>query len=168
MSPPRASYEMKDEAIEMMEEVTGVRLPEGYRRLLADEADRVGSDGEVTRDAAVLVRMNQEFREDCPYGFRWEDGFWWMGDDGAGGFYFIDLRGGGSRVYYVDHENAAESIDDEARISAWDFEAFVAEVRENDERTARMDAEIRAMVAGRKWWQFWIPKEWPPAKGVKR
>ncbi|MGI9242270.1 MAG: hypothetical protein ACR2RV_15840 [Verrucomicrobiales bacterium] len=113
-------------------------------------------------DAVRLSRANQECRDEDPWGFPWEANYWRVGGDGAGGFYFIDTQEDRATVYFCDHEDIPSSIGDLQRISVTPFDEFIGDLEQLEKDMEKWDEEMREAVANRKWWQFWIPRQWPP------
>jgi hypothetical protein len=151
----------QDEAFSL-EAQFGIQFPPEYRRAVTDACPFRGPTEELDTDAESLRKTNEGFRGTEPWGFPWKLHYWCIGGDGAGGFYFIDTKEHPISVYYCDHEDMPTSIEDTDHIHVATFEEFVREVQEGEDEMEKWDAHMRERVASRRWWQFWIPKQWPP------
>ena len=134
----------------------------GYRGAVTDAYPFSGATEELDTSAASLRKSNEGCREEDPWEFPWKPNYWCIGGDGAGGFYFIDTDQDDSTVYFCDHEDMPTSIEDLDRISVTTFQEFVDDVQRLEEDLEKWDEEMKESVANRKWWQFWIPRQWPP------
>ena len=152
-----------DEASDL--EVTfGLTFPEVYRDAITDR-NSIRTDA-LDVDAQSLRESNEGCLKDDPWGFPWKPNYWLIGGDGAGGFYFIDTYRDDSKVYYCDHEDMATSIEDLGRIGIDSFDDFLVDLEQAEKYVERYNEEMKGRVANRKWWHFWIPREWPlPPKG---
>lgn len=117
---------------------------------------------ELMNSESHLRENNTAFRNQDRWGFRWEDRFWWIGGDGAGGVYFINTEEETSDVYYCDHEDPAKDFDDGDRLFSSDIGSHLSDIVELEQEMERHDAQMKVSVANRRWWQFWIPRSWPP------
>ncbi len=147
----------------------GVTFPVAYREAITDGYPFADTVEELDADAESLRSSNKGCRNDAPWGFPWKLQYWCIGGDGAGGFYFIDTLQDDSTVYYCDHEDMPDSINDPDRISGISFQEFIENVRQLEEDFENWERQMCERVANRKWWQFWVPREWPPKpKGITR
>ena len=151
----------QDEASQLEAEFE-ITFPAAYRGAVTNGYPFCAATEELDTDAESLRLSNQGCRESDPWGFPWRKNYWCIGGDGAGGFYFIDTQQGDSTVYYCDHEDMPTAIDDIDRISVISFQEFIGEVRQLEKDMAKWDEEMKERVANRKWWQVWIPRQWPP------
>jgi len=145
-----------------LESEFGVRFPRGYRKAVTDGYPFSIPSEELSDDAESLRIFNTDCREEDPWGFPWRPDYWMTGGDGLGGFYFIDTREPDSRVFYCDHENMPSSMEDTERIAVLPFSEFLDEIAAVQEEMALWENDWQQRVANRRWWQFWIPRQWPP------
>lgn len=138
-----------------------IRFPAVYRNAITDACPFSRHTEELDTEFKSLQQTNQEFRQEDPWGFPWQPHYWCIGGDGSGGFYFIDTQQDDATVYYCDHEAMPESIDDVDSISVKSFEEFIDDVLQLELDFQQWNAEMKQRVANRKWWQFWIPRQWP-------
>ncbi len=54
------------------------------------------------------------------------------------------------------------SIEDIEHISVASFQEFINDIKQLEQDMTKWDEEVRERVTNRKWWQFWIPRQWPP------
>ena len=155
---------MTREQTSILEREFSVILPADYVSAVTDSYPFAEPSYQLETDFESLRRDNLGSREDHPWGFPWSDDYWMIGDDGAGGFYFINTADGSTTVYYCDHEDMPSSIDDTDHIHVSSFSDFIAEGIEMDEWAAEQDRKMNEKVASRRWWQFWVPKTWPPKR----
>jgi hypothetical protein len=151
----------RDEASQLEAEF-GIVFPQVYREAITDSYPFSEATEELDTDAGSLRQSNQECRRENPWGFPWRTTYWCIGGDGAGGFYFIDTKQDDSTVYYCDHEDMPSSIEDVDHISITPFSEFIEEVKQLEKDMVKWEEEMKTKVANRKWWQFWIPRQWPP------
>lgn len=137
-------------------------LPEGYVRVIGGSTARRLGAMALETDASRLKEANEGHRRDCPWGFEWRSSFWWIGEDGAGGFYFIDTAEGSSTVYYFDCESSPLRFKDRSLFSPSEIDRHVASEEEMESEMLRRDEAMTSRVSRRRWWQFWLPKAWPP------
>ena len=148
----------------LLEAEFGVHFPSSYRRALTDLHPFTSPTRELDSDPVSLKLSNTAFRKTAPYGFPWQPAYWCIGDDGAGGFYFVNTSQDDSTVFYCDHEDMPESMDDEERLGVRPFAEFIQEVLYRKEQMRQWEEEMKSRVANRRWWQFWIPRQWPPKR----
>lgn len=153
----------RDEASQLEAEFE-VTFPVAYRDAVTDAYPFGAATEELDTDPESLRTSNQGCRKEDPWGFPWKQNYWCIGGDRAGGFYFIDTRQSDSTVYYCDHEDMPASIEDLDHISVTSFQEFIDDVNQLEKDMAKWDEEMKERVAHRKWWQFWIPKQWPPKR----
>ena len=151
----------RDEASQLEAEF-GIAFPRLYRDAITDTYPFSESTEELDTDAGSLRRSNQGCRKENPWGFPWRTNYWCIGGDGAGGFYFIDTHQDDSTVYYCDHEDMPSSIEDVDHISITPFPEFVDDVQQLERDMEKWEEDMKVRVANRKWWQIWIPRQWPP------
>jgi|GEM_PF-3558265 len=151
----------QDEASQL-EADFGVTFPAAYRDAVKNAYPFTDATEELDTDAESLRKSNKRCREEDPWGFPWKPHYWCIGGDGAGGFYFINTQQDDSTVYFCDHEDMAASIEDLDHISVMSFSEFVAYIQQLEKDVEKWDEEMQERVANRKWWQFWIPRQWPP------
>ncbi|MEM1028575.1 MAG: hypothetical protein AAGJ38_10870, partial [Planctomycetota bacterium] len=106
---------MKLEDVDVIEDQFEVKLPSDYRIFLVDYPFATDNE-ELTANLEELVKTNLGLRNDKPWGFSWERRFWWCGSDGSGGIYFLDCNQNDSMIYYLDHENPADVIQDQEKL----------------------------------------------------
>ena len=147
-----------------LESEFGIHFPSAYRHAVTDSYPFTDETEEFDTDPTSLRTSNAECRSTSPWGFPWKPEYWCIGGDGAGGFYFIDTSKDDSTVYYCDHEDMPESMDDEERLSVTPFPEFIQEVLDGKEHMKQWREEMKNRVASRRWWQFWIPRQWPPQR----
>ncbi len=152
---------MNDEQIANLESEFGIRFPVEYRDNLHAYAF-AGDTEEFTADVSVLSECNHGIRAEPPWGFQWEDRFWWVGGDGSGGLFFINCQDEPCRVYYLDHENPAESFADQSCLKPRLLTEFISDLRQAESEWEEVRQRLLKRIAERRWWQFWIPKL-PPA-----
>lgn len=155
---------MNQTAAATLESEFGISFPTAYRQAVTDCYPFTEEAEELDLDPNRLRASNAECRTTPPWGFPWQSDYWRIGGDGAGGFYFIDTSKDDSTVYYCDHEDMPESMDDAERLHVTPFAEFIEEVREAANKLARWEEQMKIKVAKRKWWQFWIPRQWPPKR----
>lgn len=153
---------MNTQDIAVLEEQFKITLPEDYASVVTGEVAAQLSAMALEVDPAILREANENHRKDCPWGFAWRDSFWWIGEDGAGGFYFIDTEEKTSTVYYFDHESSPLTFDDREPFYPSDIGNHVSDEVEIEAEMKVHDRRMALRVAERKWWQFWVPKVWPP------
>ena len=141
----------------------GLKFPAAYLRAITDSYPFTEPKEELWDEPHLLRESNDYFRKEKPWGFAWEPHFWKIGGDGGGGFYFINSRETANDVYYVDHEAPARNIEDSENLSVTSFQEFIGEVFELEKEMQKFESEMTQSAANRKWWQFWIPRQWPPA-----
>lgn len=120
-----------------------------------------GSIEELTANVSVLSDFNHSLRGESPWGFPWEAQFWWVGGDGSGGLFFINCKEEPCRIYYLDHEDPAESFTDQPRLKPRLLTEFICELFEVESEFEQERQRRVKRIAERRWWQFWIPKS-PP------
>jgi len=150
-----------DEATKL-ERDFGVTFPTEYRDAITDRYPFADETVELDDDAESLRTSNEQCRGEAPWGFPWEPHYWCIGGDGAGGFYFVNTLQDEATVYYCDHEDMPESIIDLDRIGVHSFREFVEDIKQREKDVAAWERERRERVENRRWWQFWIPRRWPP------
>ena len=155
---------MTSDEANQLEREFNIIFPAWYRAAVTDHFPFEQPGEEFTNVVEDLRISNQGCRKSDPWGFKWQDHFWWIGDDGSGGFYFIDTSESDSTIYSFDHEAPARSMNDREKLVPQTFDDFVNEVLSAEEDFARWEIAMRAKVAARKWWQIWIPREWPPRR----
>ena len=153
----------RDEASKL-EQDFGVTFPAVYRDAITDAYPFSDATEELDIDAESLRQSNEGCRKEDPWGFPWRPHYWCIGGDGAGGFYFINTQQNDAAVYYCDHEDPPKSIDDRDRISVTSFDEFIDDLRRQEKDMEGWEEEMKERVANRKWWQFWIPRQWPPKR----
>lgn len=149
-----------DDALQLEAEFE-VKFPVAYRGAVTDAYPFGDVTEELDTDAESLRRSNHGCRKEDPWGFAWKKNYWCIGGDGAGGFYFIDTQQSDSTVYYCDHEGMPTSIEDVDHIIVSSFQEFIDDIKQLEQDIAKWDEEMKERVTSRKWWQFWIPRQWP-------
>ena len=92
----------------------------------------------------------------------WKKHYWRIGGDGVGGFNIIDTFSDEDKVYYFDHEDCGETLDDH-RVTTYELQEIVDNANNlhreiiEEEQLANDLREKR--IKNRKWWQLWISKE---------
>jgi len=153
----------QDEAA-TLESKFGIHFPSAYRHAVTDSYPFTDETEELDTNPTSLRTSNAEYRLTPPWGFPWKLEYWCIGGDGAGGFYFIDTSKDDSTVYYCDHEDMPESMDDTDRLHTTPFTEFVDYVRDLAKKLEQWNEQMKTKVAKRMWWQFWIPRQWPPKR----
>ena len=151
---------MTHEEARQLEDEFKILLPARYRNAARFDP-HCGPMEEFATSAEDLRISNLGCRERNPWGFQWEDRFWWIGGDGSGGLYFIDTSDADVIVYYLDHEMPARSIEDREELVPQPLYDFLNDTVGGEKAEAASDRIMQTRVAARKWWQFWIPREWP-------
>jgi hypothetical protein len=116
---------MDEGAIAELEARIGLKFPTGYRNALLSCGIDPSSE-EFCRIPAELIRSNDGLREFAPPELGWSGNHWWIGDDGSGGFHFLDLTDPESTVLYYDHEVPPEHPNDRERLKPQTLDAFLA------------------------------------------
>jgi hypothetical protein len=147
-----------------LESEFGIHFPSAYRHAITYSYPFTDETEELNRDPTCLRSSNAEFRSTPPWGFPWRPEYWCIGDDGTGGFYFIDTSKDDSTVYYCDHEDMPDPIDDVEQLYATPFAEFIQKVLDSNEHMKQWEEEMKDRVARRRWWQFWIPRQWLPKR----
>ena len=153
---------MTQDEVSQLEREFEITFPEAYRDAVTEAYPFSSATEQLDTDVESLRTSNRGCRKEDPWGFPWKLNYWCFGGDGAGGFYFIDTKQSDSTVYFCDHEDIPTSIKDLDHISVISFQEFVADVNQLEKDMAKWDKEMKQRVTCRKWWQFWIPKQWPP------
>lgn len=162
---------MTPEQVSNLEQMFDVHFPDAYRSALIDCPLRPDSE-EFVSNYDDVVESNKAFRAEDVWQFPWLDHLWWIGGDGAGGFYFISCLDADCVVYYFDHENCAKSFADRDRLSSCTLAEYIEtemedekEFREYEEQLiaerAHKRERLEEQIANRKFWQFWIPQKLP-------
>ncbi len=147
--------------LEQLEAEFKLTLPKEYKKALLQPFISK-NNLEFELDLAELRRNNLEFRDTDPWEFPWSDQFWWIGADGAGGFYFIDCKHSECEVLYFDHEAPAENIQDREQLHPQSLEDFFTYLKESELEAERYKENLLNKINNRKWWQIWIPRKLPP------
>ena len=158
----RYPQKMTRKQASILERKFSVVLPADYVSAVTESYPFAEQSHQLDTDFESLRRDNLGSREDNRGGFPWRDSYWMIGDDGSGGFYFINTTDSATTVYYCDHEDMPTSIEDTDRIHVSSLSDFIAEGIEMEEWAAEQNRKMTEKVASRRWWQFWIPKAWPP------
>lgn len=140
-----------------LEAELGIRLHEDYRKLLLEYPFKEDV-WELMDDPTALLEENISLREADRWGFRWEEYFFWIGNDGLGGFYFLNCRDAHCTVYYLDHGTPAKTIDNHDLLVPCPLREFVDDCKKGEAEFERYEAERQQRMESRQWWQFWIPK----------
>ena len=135
-------------------------FPEDYLTIITGVVARDINSEALVVSVEDLRESNLAFRAEDQWGFRWESRFWWIGGDGAGGFYFINTEEITSEVYYCDHEDSPADFADRKRLYSSDIGNHVSDQVEMEAETQSYNEKMRAKVASRRWWQVWIPRTW--------
>ena len=155
---------MNFQDIAALEEKFGVKLPRDYIRVITGEVAQNLAAVALEINPAIVGEANEAHRQDCPWDFEWDPSFWWIGEDNAGGFYFLDTAEDTSTVYYFDHESSPISFRDRDPFFPSDIGNHVSDEVEAEAYREKHDNLMLQRVADRRWWQFWIPITWPPTK----
>jgi hypothetical protein len=156
---------MYSQAITELEQRFHVALPAPYRAALIESAAKFASE-EFCTNADDLAISNDGCRKNGVWGLPWPNNFWWVGDDGCGGLYFINCDEPDGHVYYFDHEDAPNSFDEIEKLKFKSLAAFLVSIEEG-ERQFENDCEVLLeKIRNRKWWQFWVPRT-PPHWAVQ-
>lgn len=135
-------------------------FPVDYRAFLIDYPF-AKDQRELTANPQTLAAENQPPQSALAYGLKWSDRLWWVGDDGCGGFYFIDCAEEPTRIYYWDHESGPPDLEEREDLSPRSIEEAVADIRQLIADLAENRQRRLHQIANRRWWQFWVPKR-PP------
>jgi hypothetical protein len=110
---------MDTEALARIEEILHLRLPEWYRSAMLSYRPLNPMDGEIlVNDAVELTNVNLELRRDGFFDMAWPGHYLWIGGDGAGNGYFLDLQQKGTAVFFADHE-ARRYVQEEVNFEKW-------------------------------------------------
>src|SRR5690606_10653987 len=122
---------------------------------------------ELTADFQTLRREDETALIPRSWGLPWTENLWWVGEDGAGGFFFIDCAESPTRIYHWDHADAAVDCADRESMSPRSVLEAVEDIRQADRDDEAWRQHRLEQIANRRWWQFWIPKR-PPRWLLKR
>ena len=148
-----------DEAAELEREF-GVVFPAAYRVAITRVSPQIDSEAFVT-SAESLRYLNRGYRDNDPLRFPWKPHYWCIGEDGAGGFYFINTNESDSKVFYCDHEDVPSSIDDTDRMAKRSFEDYLQDIEQQEKEYHEWNTAMTNRTRNRRWWQFWVPRDWP-------
>jgi hypothetical protein len=153
-----------NEAASALEKDFALTFPAAYRNAVTDAYPFSRPTEELDTEATALRTSNRECRQTAPWGFLWKPHYWRIGGDGAGGFYFIDSQNDDSTVYFCDHEDMPASIEDLEHIDVTPFPEFIENVRQLEKDVEKREQDLKERVANRKWWELWVPRQWPPKR----
>jgi len=153
---------MTPEDIANLQRDFGLSFPEDYIRAVTGEVAQSLKAYSLEVAESEVREANSNFRKECPWDFAWEKHFWWIGEDGAGGFYFIDTMESPCRVYYFDHESSPLDFTDRSEFYPSDIGNHLSDAIELEAEGNAYDERMKDGVQQRKWWQFWIPRSRPP------
>ena len=157
---------MTPEEVAKIESEFGINFPDHYRQTLIKG---LGYDSYVVDcDYNSLRESNLYPREQgiC-WALPWENHFWIVGGDGAGGFNLMDTSTQDNIIYYFDHEDCGISLSD-AKVTTQTLDEIIEEdlaIQKEIEEEELIANKIRELkIRNRSWWQFWIPKTNKPNK----
>ena len=146
----------QDEVLQLEREFE-ITFPDAYRDAVTESYPFDFATEHLDTDVESLRTLNRGCRKEDPWGFPWKLNYWCFGGNGSGGFYFIDTKQSDSTVYFY----FFTSIEDLDHISVTSFQEFIADVNQLEKDMAEWVEAKKQLVTDRKWWQLWIPKEWP-------
>ena len=99
----------------LLERELAVSLPPEYSEALLNDPLQAELPPDYITDFAsdkeTLVRANQLYRKCGYYNKGWPDNIFWIGGDGGGGAYFLQIHSNDSNVHYIDWEDREHSFD---------------------------------------------------------
>jgi len=103
---------MSEDEVNVLESELHLTVPDFLRRWLIDNPFR--NFPEQTRCLVCnrdrLISENVELRREGYYGRNWPENLLWIGDDWAGGAYFVDVTEKSAAVYWYDWEEGRGDI----------------------------------------------------------
>ncbi len=144
-----------------LESEFSIVFPKYYRdRLIkgmTQESYEVECEYDILRESNLYPRSQKVY-----WSLPWKKHYWRIGGDGVGGFNIIDTFSDEDKVYYFDHEDCGETLDDH-RVTTYELQEIVDNANNlhreiiEEEQLANDLREKR--IKNRKWWQLWISKE---------
>jgi SMI1 / KNR4 family (SUKH-1) len=96
---------MDSEALVRVEAILHLTLPESYRTImLSCSPIDPGLELQLEANPNRIILENLELRRDGFADMNWAEHYLWIGGDGAGNAYFLDLSQEGAPVFFADHE----------------------------------------------------------------
>ena len=154
---------MEFDEISELERIFTLELPEDYKAALLDDPLDGESEGFVS-DFSYLKETNDGLRSDPLFwGVEWFPRYWCIGQDGAGGIYFINSEEIESNVYYFDHEDTPKHLQDYEMLSPRSFKEHIDELIQIEIDFEQDKYDLIEKIKNRRWWQIWIlvkPPKW--------
>ncbi len=149
---------MTSEDFTRVEQELAVSLPEAYREVLQRPEFQGEAAGfqEFSSDADEIIGLNLEVRQGGFAGTKWPPHYFVLGDDGAGNYYFSDLKRTRPAVFLADHEltmGRKRLSTSETYETFPDFISFV--LRLQSETDAAFEESGPKPVAPKPWWKRW-------------
>ena len=95
---------MTNVELDQIETTFGIRLPSGYRTLMASGVFTMDEiDNYILNDVGSVIGINKELRTG-EFSREWKPQWFIIGNDDCGNIYFIDVIEESSIVYLWDHE----------------------------------------------------------------
>ena len=96
---------MDSGALARVEAILQLTLPDSYRTImLSCSPMHPGLELQLEGNPNTLTRENLDLRRDGFFDMAWPEHYLWIGRDGAGNGYFLDLSQEGAPVFFADHE----------------------------------------------------------------
>jgi hypothetical protein len=134
--------------LERIEKELELVLPHSYREFMQSGkfGEGYGGNPDLTGVAEEIIEMNKDLRENGFFGAKWPDNFLVIGDDGAGDYYFMDVKKQNPVVLFADHElttNKDSLVIKEKYKTVSEFWEFLRQV-----------TEAQKKWENRRWWQI--------------
>jgi hypothetical protein len=110
---------MDSEALVRVEAILHVSLPQSYRTIMLN-CSPIDPELELELEGNpnVITRENLELRKEGFFDMNWPEHHLWIGGDGAGNAYFLDLSQNPAPVFFADHE-AGRYVQQAADFRTW-------------------------------------------------
>jgi hypothetical protein len=138
--------------LDRIEKELNLVLPRSYREFMQTGkfGEEYGGTQDLTGVADEVIEMTKDLRTNGFFGAKWPEHFLAVGDDGAGDYYFTDVKKERPAVFFADHElttNKDHLIVNE-KYQYQTFSEFWEFIKKANEATNRS--------LQRRWWQFLI------------
>jgi len=149
------------EDLARIEQELAISLPPAYcETLLRPEfQNEAAGFQEFSGDADEVIGLNLELRNSGFCGIKWPAHYFVLGEDGAGNFYFTDLKKERPVVFLADHELTTVKgrlTTSESYETFPQFVSFLLRLQSETDAAFPEDEEISEPEIRKKpWWKMW-------------
>jgi hypothetical protein len=139
-----------------IERKLNITLPESYKTVFLTKLSLPNCSEFFYTASDDVIRETELHREEGWFEIDWPKNYIVVGITGCGDTYFM-VAGGGSLVYFADHEGGPHPI--EALEECVIFETVEQYIEEGIQIALEIEEEecrVEERRANKKWWQFWI------------